>query len=80
MGLYTVTGIVPTCRFFQACAIALEEQYQEQYDYLADGKTQFVVTIDTYPDVIFEKYELVAEEVYDLEVVGGTYYLFKRKE
>lgn len=80
VGLYTVTGIVPTTRFFQACAIALEEQYQEQYDYIAEGRTQFVVTIDTYPDVILEKYDLVAQEDYNLEVVGGTYYLFKRKE
>lgn len=80
-GLYTVADIMPTCRFFHRCNLGYEEMEREQFQYLKDGKTQFVLAADTYPEIILEKYDLVAQEVY--EQVGTelvrTYYLFRKK-
>ena len=73
---------MPTCRFFHRCNLAYDEMLDEQYRYLEEGETQFVLAANTYPLIIFEKYDLVAQEIY--EQVGTevqyTYYLFKRKE
>lgn len=80
-GLYTIADIMPTCRFFHRCNLDYEEMEKEQFQYLEQGKTQFVLAADSYPDIIMEKYDLVAQEVY--EQVGTelirTYYLFRKK-
>jgi hypothetical protein len=80
-GLYTVADIMPTCRFYHRCNLDLDEMVQEQDRFIEEGLTDFVLTRDTYPDIIFDKYELVDEEIY--EQVGAdwqfTYYLFELK-
>lgn len=81
-GLYTIADIMPTCRFFHRCNLDYDEMIHEQDQYLIEGKTKYVLTVNTYPDIILKKYDLVAQEVY--EQVGTeielTYYLFKRKD
>jgi hypothetical protein len=77
VGLYTVTGIIPTCRFFQTNAISLEEMNQEQEDCIAEGKTQFIVMRDSYPKNIFTHYALVAQAPYHWGNYRFMYYLFK---
>jgi hypothetical protein len=80
-GLYTVADIMPTCRFYHRCNLDLDEMEQEQDRFIEEGLTDFVLTRDTYPEIIFDKYELVDEEIY--EQVGAdwqfTYYLFELK-
>lgn len=81
-GLYTTADIMPTCRFFHRCNLDYETMLNEQDQYLETGKTQFVLAANTYPDIILEKYDLVAQEIYDQvgTEIKHTYYLFKRKD
>lgn len=78
-GLYTVTEVVPTCRFFQTNGIPFDEMFAEQERYVAEGATQFVIARDDYPACIWEHYELVGEEPYEWSGIHFTYYLFKKK-
>ena len=78
-GLYTVAEIVPTCKYFQTNGIPLKEMEEEQRRYMREGKTEFVLTRDSYPENIREMYDLVG---YEKNLSNGTefeYYLFKRK-
>lgn len=79
-GLYTVCDIVPTCRWFQTQTLAIDEVEKEQKRYIAEGQTTFVLARDTYPDVIYEKYELAAQAPWYLDDQEFTYYLFRLKK
>ncbi len=78
-GLYTVCDIVPTCRWFQTQTINMDLVYEEQESYVREGRTDFVLARDGYPDVIFEKYELAGEEKWSMGEQEFTYYLFEKK-
>lgn len=78
-GLYTVADIMPTCKFFQTNGISFQEMFQEQHRYIEEGRTQFVLARDEYPESIFDKYELVDQEPYEWDGKEFTYYLFRRK-
>lgn len=77
-GLYTVCDIVPTCQWFQTQTINSDMVYQEQERYIREGQTEYVLARDNYPEVIWEKYELASEEVFDDGNYVSTYYLFRR--
>ncbi len=77
-GLYTVADIVPTCKFFQTNGIAFEEMFREQDRYVTEAKTMFIIARDTYPDCIWDHYELVSEAPYEWDGLTFTYYLFRR--
>ena len=77
-GLYTVCDIVPTCRWFQTQTLAIDDVLKEQERYIREGQTDFVIARDDYPDVIWEKYELVAQEPWYQGELAFTYYLFKK--
>lgn len=77
-GLYTVCDIVPTCQWFQTQTINSDIVMKEQERYIREGRTEYVLARDTYPAVIGERYELVAEEVFDDGNYISTYYLFRR--
>lgn len=79
-GLYTVCDIVPTCRWFQTQTINMDLVYEEQEDYIREGRTDFVLARDGFPDVIFEKYNQVGEEKWYMGDQEFTYYLFEKKE
>lgn len=79
-GLYTVCDIVPTCRWFQTQTLAIDDVLKEQERYIREGQTDFVIARDSYPDVIWEKYELAAEEPWYQDELAFTYYLFRKKE
>ena len=78
-GLYTVCDIVPTCQWFQTQTINSDVVYQEQERYIREGQTEYVLARDNYPEVIWEQYDLVAEEEFDDGNYVSTYYLFHRK-
>jgi len=77
-GLYTVCDIVPTCRWFQTQTLAIDVVEKEQERYIREGKTDYVLARDHYPEVIWDKYELVAEAPWYQGEMEFTYYLFRR--
>lgn len=79
-GLYTVADIMPTCKFFQTNGIAFDEMFKEQYRYVKEGKTLYVLARDEYPEIITEKYELISQQPYEWSGTEFTYFLFRRKE
>ncbi|MBR5798907.1 MAG: glycosyltransferase family 39 protein [Lachnospiraceae bacterium] len=79
-GLYTMADIMPTCRYFQSNAVhGFDEVALEQTRYIKEGQTSFVLARNTYPEEIWEKYELVCERDYQILGADLTYYLFRRK-
>lgn len=78
-GLYTVCDIVPTCRWFQTQTLGIDDVLKEQERYIEEGQTDYVLARDSYPDVIWEKYELAGEEPWHQGEQEFTYYLFRRK-
>lgn len=78
-GLYTVCDIVPTCQWFQTQTVIMDTVLSEQERYIREGQIDFVIARDSYPDVIWEKYELAAQAPWSLDEQEFTYYLFKRK-
>lgn len=79
-GLYTVCDIVPTCRWFQTQTLSIDDVLESQERYIREGQITYVLARDSYPEVIWEKYELVGEENWFMEEEKFTYYLFRLKE
>ncbi len=79
-GLFTVTGIVPSCEYFQTNGINLPTMFEEQKKYLKDGITDYVVAASYEPEFIDEKYELIRTFSYDEPGHEEKYYLYKKKE
>lgn len=78
-GLYTVCDIVPTCQWFQTQTVIMDTVLSEQERYIREGQTDFVIARDSWPDVIWDKYELAAQAPWKLGEQEFTYYLFERK-
>ncbi len=79
-GLYTVCDIVPTCRWFQTQTLGIDDVLKEQERYIEEGQTDYCLARDSYPEVIWEKYELIAQEPWYQGEQEFTYYLFRRKD
>ena len=79
-GLYTVCDIVPTCRWFQTQTLAIDDVLTEQERYIREGQTDYVLARDAYPEVIWDRYELVSKAPWQQEGNGFTYYLFRRMD
>ena len=77
-GLYTVCDIVPTCRWFQTQTLGIDDVDKEQARYIKEGETDYVLARDTYPEVIWERYELAAEAPWYQGETEFMYYLFRR--
>lgn len=78
-GLYTVCDIVPTCQWFQTQTVIMDTVLSEQERYIREGQITFVIARDDYPDVIWEKYDLVCEAPWSLNDQTFMYYLFRKK-
>lgn len=78
-GLYTVCDIVPTCQWFQTQTVIMDTVLSEQERYIREGQTAFVLARDNYPDVIWEQYELAAQEIWYQDEQEFVYYLFRKK-
>ena len=78
-GLYTVCDIVPTCQWFQTQTVIMDTVLSEQERYIKEGQTTFIIARDSYPDVIWENYELVAQAPWYHGGYEFIYYLFKNK-
>lgn len=78
-GLYTTTGIYPTCYWFQTQTLPGGEVNREQLSYILEGRTDYIVARDSYPEAIFEHYEQIDEFHQTLQPQDFTYYLFRKK-
>lgn len=79
-GLYTVCDIVPTCRWFQTQTINNDIVYEEQKSYIKEGKTDYVIARDGYPDRIGDHYELAAQASSVDQGIVYDWYLFRLKK
>lgn len=79
-GLYTLTDIMPNCRYFQSNMVhGFEEVGEEQLRYIREKRTEFILARDDYPEEIWQTYELIMEENYVFGEQNFVYYLFQRK-
>ncbi len=82
-GLYTLTDIVPTCRWFQTQTLEVEDKandpFSEQERYVREGLTDFVIARDNYPPCITDRYELIDKQDYSFSDYDFIYYLFRKK-
>ena len=77
-GLYTTTGIYPSCYWFQTQTLPGGEVDREQLSYIREARTDYIVARDSYPEEIFEHYELIDQFHQDLQPQAFDYYLFRR--
>ena len=77
VGLYTISGIVPNCYWFQTQTLPIEDVVVDQSRYIREGKTDYIVAREYYPAEITQGYELIATQ--KEEERGFTYYLFRKK-
>jgi hypothetical protein len=73
-GLYTITGIVPTCEYFQTNGIGLPTMFEEQQKYIDEGRTTFILVCNYAFENMGAHYEMVKEAEYE----GQTYYLYQK--
>ena len=74
-GFYTVTGIVPNCKFFCKLNIKLDEIMETQNEFIKNGKVDFVVTSNTKFEA--ELYECVSTASVFYEGYEHEYYLYQ---
>lgn len=79
-GLYTVCDIVPSCRWFQTQTIHIDDVLRDQEQYIREGRTDYIIARDAYPEVIWDKYELAAQAPWYQGDMEFTYYLFRLKK
>ena len=77
-GFYTVSGIVPEEKYFCVLNLPLPEIKEEQDRCVAEGRTDFVVTMDR--KKTSELYECIEEQTFPREGDNHTYRLFIRKD
>lgn len=78
-GLYTTTGIYPSCYWFQTQTLPGGEVDREQLSYILEGRTDYIIARDSYPEAISEHYEQIDEFHQTLQPQDFTYYLFRKK-
>ena len=76
-GFYTVSGIVPNCKYFCKINMDLDVMMETQDAYVEQGLVDFVVTRSGELDA--DNYECVAECTYYFEGTDYTYYLYELK-
>jgi hypothetical protein len=77
-GLYTVTGIVPSCEYFQTNGINLSTMFEEQKKYLKEGRTDYVLAVGYEPEFIYQNYSLIKTFHYKDAYHDVDYYLYKK--
>ncbi len=79
-GLYTVSGIVPSCEYFQTNGIGLDMMFEEQKKYLKEGRTDYVLAVAFEPEFIDLNYCLVDTFEYNETDHEEIYYLYRKKD
>ncbi len=79
-GLYTTADIYPSCYWFQTQTLPGDEVSTQQLSYITEGCTDYIVARDSYPEEIFQQYELIDNFHQELQPQSFDYYLFRRKD
>lgn len=84
-GIYTVTGVVPSYKYFCKLNIPYDEMYSEMDRYIKEGLIDYVIfrgTSNKIKDFILDKYEVVCETTqwYEYDWRKTTYCLLKLKQ
>jgi len=79
-GLYTITGIVPTCEYFQTNGIGLPTLFEQQQRYVDEAATEYIIAVREAPLDVDQHYELVDSFHSDEPEYEEDYYLYKRKQ
>lgn len=77
-GFYTVTGIVPTCKYFHTVNMELPEMDEMQQEVVSQGRVQYVITRNQ--EYEWPLYEKVAEAEWPYENKNLIYYLYRLKQ
>ncbi len=82
-GFYYAADTLPTCPFFCTFNINAPGMWDTQYDYINNGKVDFIITrdylLENYPVNSF-KFELVSTATFYFEGTDYPYYLYRLKE
>lgn len=78
-GFYTACGIAPSVKYFHQTNVNLQEMYDEQARYVAEGLTDYVVTRGRQPEAIDRHYILVATEDAPPDFWYRQVYLYQNK-
>lgn len=76
-GFYTVSGVVPNCKYFCKLNMPYEEMDKVQSEYVNKGLVEFVVTKDSNPD--FELYDCVDQWEFHYWFDKSNYFLYRLK-
>lgn len=80
VGLYTVADVMPNCKYFQSNMVhGFNEVGEQQLQYIKEGRIDFIVSSENYPQEIWENYELVCEGENGMYEGVRKYYLFGKK-
>ncbi len=79
-GLYTTADIYPSCYWFQTQTLPGDEVTRQQLSYITEGRTDYIVARDSYPEEVLEQYELIDSFHQELQPQAFDYYLFRRKD
>ncbi len=79
-GLYTTAGIYPSCYWFQTQTLPGDEVTRQQLSYILEGRTDYIVARDSYPEEILQQYELIDSFHQELQSQTFDYYLFRRSD
>ncbi len=78
-GFYTVTGIVPDCRYFARLNLALEEMLITQTEYVADARGDYIVTRGEELAADYQdEYDLIGHGQQEYEGILYQYYLYEK--
>lgn len=77
-GLYTVTGAVPNCYFFQTQTIHLDEVNEMQSRDIHHGNIDFIIARDEYPYGTEDHYKLISKDEQTLNGDTHVYYLYEK--
>lgn len=79
IGLYYLTGINPTTKYFCGLNIPLQDIIDTHNRIVENGEVTYVVAYDTEIPNIYNKYKLVKKMDYTIYFDTYTYYLFRLK-
>ena len=79
-GFYTACGIAPSVKYFHQTNVHLQQMFEEQERYVAQGITDYVVTRGRQPDSIALHYDLIATEDAPETFWYDRVYLYRRRD
>lgn len=77
-GFYTAAGVLPPCRYFCVTNMPLQEQWQQQWDLLADAAVDYVAALTGDLQNDYPAYHCIASQTYNGGEGEVTWYLYAK--